>query len=86
MAYKPFMIYHTVFIFKLNPFDTFKVNIYLLCVSSSVCKHMVMDFFSLLKQLDELLGESLADVDWRRSFYLNMVAHTSFTVTVAICR
>ncbi|CAN8244880.1 unnamed protein product [Cochlearia groenlandica] len=36
-------------------------------------------------KLDELLGESLADVDWRKSFYLNMVAHTSFTVTVAIC-
>ncbi|XP_010511045.1 PREDICTED: uncharacterized protein KIAA0930 homolog isoform X3 [Camelina sativa] len=37
------------------------------------------------KQLDELLGESLAEVDWRKSFYLNMIAHTSFTVTVAIC-
>ncbi|CAH2047321.1 unnamed protein product [Thlaspi arvense] len=36
-------------------------------------------------KLDELLGESLAEVDWRKSFYLNMVAHTSFTVTVAIC-
>ncbi|KAG7588288.1 hypothetical protein ISN44_As07g006250 [Arabidopsis suecica] len=36
-------------------------------------------------KLDELLGESLAEVDWRKSFYLNMIAHTSFTVTVAIC-
>ncbi|XP_010548546.1 PREDICTED: uncharacterized protein KIAA0930 homolog isoform X2 [Tarenaya hassleriana] len=36
-------------------------------------------------KLDEILGESLPDVDWRKSFYLNMIAHTSFTVTVAIC-
>ncbi|CAI9115995.1 OLC1v1017034C4 [Oldenlandia corymbosa var. corymbosa] len=36
-------------------------------------------------KLDELLGESSLVVDWRRSFYLNLIAHTSFTVTVAIC-
>ncbi|GAV56633.1 DUF2045 domain-containing protein [Cephalotus follicularis] len=36
-------------------------------------------------KLDKLLGENLAEVDWRRSFYLNMIAHTSFSVTVAIC-
>ncbi|GLT93622.1 hypothetical protein SLE2022_114050 [Rubroshorea leprosula] len=37
-------------------------------------------------ELDELLmGESLAEVDWRRSFYLNMIAHTKYSVTVAIC-
>ncbi|XP_052298440.1 uncharacterized protein LOC102625521 isoform X3 [Citrus sinensis] len=26
-----------------------------------------------------------SEVDWRRSFYLNMIAHTAFSVTVAIC-
>ncbi|GMH03201.1 hypothetical protein Nepgr_005040 [Nepenthes gracilis] len=36
-------------------------------------------------KLDNLLGEKLQEVDWRRSFYLNLIAHTSFTVTVAIC-
>ncbi|GKV10400.1 hypothetical protein SLEP1_g21770 [Rubroshorea leprosula] len=37
-------------------------------------------------ELDKLLmGESLAEVDWRRSFYLNMIAHTKYSVTVAIC-
>ncbi|KAM7266343.1 hypothetical protein ACFE04_004240 [Oxalis oulophora] len=36
-------------------------------------------------ELDKLIGESSAEVDWRRSFYLNMIAHTSFSVTVAIC-
>ncbi|KAL8141071.1 hypothetical protein V2J09_007092 [Rumex salicifolius] len=36
-------------------------------------------------KLDNLLGESLTEVDWRRSFYLNLIAHTSFTMTVAIC-
>ncbi|XP_022768615.1 uncharacterized protein KIAA0930 homolog isoform X2 [Durio zibethinus] len=36
-------------------------------------------------ELDKLVGESISEVDWRRSFYLNMVAHTSYTVTVAIC-
>ncbi|XP_048331557.1 uncharacterized protein LOC107408927 isoform X2 [Ziziphus jujuba] len=36
-------------------------------------------------KLDNLLGENLKEVDWRRSFYLNLIAHTSFTVTVAIC-
>ncbi|KAF5461950.1 hypothetical protein F2P56_018008 [Juglans regia] len=36
-------------------------------------------------KLDMVVGESSVDVDWRRSFYLNLIAHTSFTVTVAIC-
>ncbi|KAH6796149.1 hypothetical protein C2S51_037135, partial [Perilla frutescens var. frutescens] len=36
-------------------------------------------------KLDELVGESSVVVDWRRSFYLNLIAHTSFSVTVAIC-
>lgn len=36
-------------------------------------------------KLDTLVGESSVEVDWRRSFYLNLIAHTSFTVTVAIC-
>ncbi|GLT62950.1 hypothetical protein SLA2020_355510 [Shorea laevis] len=36
-------------------------------------------------ELDKLMGESLAEVDWRRSFYLNMIAHTKYSVTVAIC-
>ncbi|XP_024040543.1 uncharacterized protein KIAA0930 homolog isoform X2 [Citrus clementina] len=27
----------------------------------------------------------IIEVDWRRSFYLNMIAHTAFSVTVAIC-
>jgi hypothetical protein len=25
-------------------------------------------------------------VDWRRSFYLNLIAHTTFALTVAVCR
>ncbi|CAN4092185.1 unnamed protein product [Withania somnifera] len=36
-------------------------------------------------KLDDLIGASASDVDWRRSFYLNLIAQTSFTVTVAIC-
>uniref|UniRef100_A0A1D1YUE5 Uncharacterized protein KIAA0930 n=1 Tax=Anthurium amnicola TaxID=1678845 RepID=A0A1D1YUE5_9ARAE len=36
-------------------------------------------------QLEKVAGENSAEVDWRRSFYLNLIAHTSFTVTVAIC-
>ncbi|CAK9312499.1 unnamed protein product [Citrullus colocynthis] len=36
-------------------------------------------------KLDNLVGDTSVDVDWRRSFYLNLIAHTSFTVTVAIC-
>lgn len=36
-------------------------------------------------KLDDLLGKNLSEVDWRRSFYLNMIAHTAFSVTVAIC-
>ncbi|KAK9756499.1 hypothetical protein RND81_01G102100 [Saponaria officinalis] len=36
-------------------------------------------------KLDNMVGDSLLEVDWRRSFYLNLIAHTSFTVTVAIC-
>lgn len=36
-------------------------------------------------KLDELVGESSLIVDWRRSLYLNLIAHTSYSVTVAIC-
>ncbi|XP_059631166.1 uncharacterized protein LOC132274036 isoform X3 [Cornus florida] len=36
-------------------------------------------------KLDKLVDENSVDVDWRRSFYLNLIAHTSFSVTVAIC-
>ncbi|XP_010273453.1 PREDICTED: uncharacterized protein LOC104608979 isoform X2 [Nelumbo nucifera] len=36
-------------------------------------------------KLEKVLGENPVEVDWRRSFYLNLIAHTSFTVTVAIC-
>ncbi|KAL6216723.1 hypothetical protein ACLB2K_009942 [Fragaria x ananassa] len=36
-------------------------------------------------KLDNLLGEKALEVDWRRSFHLNLIAHTTFTVTVAIC-
>ncbi|KAF8377670.1 hypothetical protein HHK36_031054 [Tetracentron sinense] len=36
-------------------------------------------------KLEKLVDLNSVDVDWRRSFYLNLIAHTSFTVTVAIC-
>ncbi|OVA09420.1 Protein of unknown function DUF2045 [Macleaya cordata] len=36
-------------------------------------------------KLGKVVGENSADVDWRRSFYLNLIGHTSYTVTVAIC-
>ncbi|XP_076925481.1 uncharacterized protein LOC143588334 [Bidens hawaiensis] len=36
-------------------------------------------------KLDDLVGESSVIVDWRRSLYLNLIAHTSYSVTVAIC-
>ncbi|WCJ35585.1 CW7 [Euphorbia peplus] len=36
-------------------------------------------------KLDNMISENPQEVDWRRSFYLNLVAHTSFSVTVAIC-
>ncbi|XP_027355135.1 uncharacterized protein KIAA0930 homolog isoform X2 [Abrus precatorius] len=36
-------------------------------------------------KLNDLVDETSIDVDWRRSFYLNLIAHTSFSVTVAIC-
>ncbi|XP_028188989.1 uncharacterized protein LOC114375409 [Glycine soja] len=32
-----------------------------------------------------LVDETSIDVNWRHSFYLNLIAHTSFSVTVAIC-
>ncbi|RZC44429.1 hypothetical protein C5167_037386 [Papaver somniferum] len=36
-------------------------------------------------KMETVVGPNSADVDWRRSFYLNLIAHTSYTVTVAIC-
>lgn len=37
-------------------------------------------------QLEKLINANSTEVDWERSFYLNLVAHTSYTVTVALCR
>ncbi|KAI8550110.1 hypothetical protein RHMOL_Rhmol06G0078900 [Rhododendron molle] len=37
-------------------------------------------------KLNVLVDKNSVDVDWRRSFYLNLIAHTMFSVTVAICR
>jgi hypothetical protein len=37
-------------------------------------------------QLEKLINVNSSELDWERSFYLNLVAHTSYTVTVAICR
>ncbi|XP_065881234.1 uncharacterized protein [Euphorbia lathyris] len=39
----------------------------------------------IMCKLDNLISENPQEVDWRRSFYLNLIAHTSFSVTVAIC-
>ncbi|PSS19700.1 Protein of unknown function DUF2045 protein [Actinidia chinensis var. chinensis] len=36
-------------------------------------------------KLDALVDRDSVHVDWRSSFYLNLIAHTSFSVTVAIC-
>ncbi|KAF2912339.1 hypothetical protein DAI22_10g001400 [Oryza sativa Japonica Group] len=35
--------------------------------------------------LEKISNINSAGVDWERSFYLNLIAHTSYTVTVAIC-
>ncbi|CAN6294081.1 unnamed protein product [Urochloa humidicola] len=34
--------------------------------------------------LEKVINVNTAEVDWERSFYLNLIAHTSYTVTVAI--
>ncbi|KAF3330999.1 hypothetical protein FCM35_KLT04353 [Carex littledalei] len=36
--------------------------------------------------LERVVGANMSEVDWARTFYLNLIAHTSFSVTVAICR
>ncbi|RWR73927.1 hypothetical protein CKAN_00223600 [Cinnamomum micranthum f. kanehirae] len=36
-------------------------------------------------KLEKVIGENAAEVDWQRSFFLNLIAHTSYSVTVAIC-
>ncbi|XP_031483775.1 uncharacterized protein LOC116253138 isoform X2 [Nymphaea colorata] len=35
--------------------------------------------------LERVVGENFEEVDWRQTFYLNLIAHTKFSVTVAIC-
>jgi hypothetical protein len=37
-----------------------------------------------VKQLEKVINSNTAEVDWERSFYLNLIAHTSYSVTVAI--
>ncbi|KAL7616137.1 hypothetical protein Lser_V15G02183 [Lactuca serriola] len=36
-------------------------------------------------KLDDLVGGITLNIDWRRSLYLNLIAHTSYSITVAIC-
>ncbi|KAK1395960.1 Cw7 protein [Heracleum sosnowskyi] len=36
-------------------------------------------------QLNNLVEKNAVNVDWRCSFYLNLIAHSSFSVTVLIC-
>ncbi|KAK4352216.1 hypothetical protein RND71_027734 [Anisodus tanguticus] len=40
--------------------------------------------FFVKKLLDDLIGASTSDVDWRRSFYLNLIAQTSFSVVKTV--
>ncbi|GJP41777.1 hypothetical protein CLOM_g1425 [Closterium sp. NIES-68] len=35
--------------------------------------------------LGAILGNSGESIDWRRSFYLNLICHTDYSVTVAVC-
>ncbi|XP_024310503.1 uncharacterized protein LOC100831903 isoform X5 [Brachypodium distachyon] len=35
-------------------------------------------------KLEKLINVNVSEIDWERSFYLNLVTHTSYTVTVAI--
>lgn len=35
--------------------------------------------------LGRVVGETTAEVDWRRSFFLNLICHTVYTLTVAVC-
>ncbi|KAH7289543.1 hypothetical protein KP509_30G008100 [Ceratopteris richardii] len=37
-------------------------------------------------QLEKVIGDNADEVDWHRSFYLNLIAHTTYTLTVAICK
>ncbi|CAN6311697.1 unnamed protein product [Urochloa humidicola] len=40
--------------------------------------------FFVNNMLEKVINVNTAEVDWERSFYLNLIAHTSYTVTVAI--
>ncbi|XP_044435758.1 uncharacterized protein [Triticum aestivum] len=41
--------------------------------------------YFMQQTLEKLINANSTEVDWERSFYLNLVAHTSYTVTVALC-
>ncbi|CAI7808052.1 unnamed protein product [Closterium sp. NIES-54] len=34
----------------------------------------------------EILGGSVESIDWRRTFYLNLICHTDYSLTIAVCR
>ncbi|CAI5478798.1 unnamed protein product [Closterium sp. Yama58-4] len=36
--------------------------------------------------LREILGGSGESIDWRRTFYLNLICHTDYSLTIAVCR
>ncbi|CAI7888041.1 unnamed protein product, partial [Closterium sp. NIES-53] len=33
----------------------------------------------------EILGGSVESIDWRRTFYLNLICHTDYSLTIAVC-
>ncbi|CAI5987753.1 unnamed protein product [Closterium sp. NIES-64] len=35
--------------------------------------------------LGEILGGSGESIDWRRTFYLNLICHTDYSLTIAVC-
>lgn len=36
-------------------------------------------------QLSDVIGRREGDVDWRRSFFLNLICHTVFTLSLVVC-
>jgi hypothetical protein len=75
-----------------KPYHLFYALVNIVLVGESLLRKIICRVTELIilfccnYQLEKLINVNSSEIDWERSFYLNLVAHTSYTVTVAICR
>eukprot|EP00271_Cylindrocystis_brebissonii_P003500 TRINITY_DN1453_c0_g2_i1.p1 TRINITY_DN1453_c0_g2~~TRINITY_DN1453_c0_g2_i1.p1 ORF type:complete len:651 (-),score=81.63 TRINITY_DN1453_c0_g2_i1:483-2312(-) len=76
-----------------NPFSSISNELIFACSQAEDDQPMESDAeeFCFVREwapeLDTVIGKgAIGPIDWRHSFYLNLIHHTSYTLTLAVCR